>query len=37
MDERDKHWRMIVHGDGNGHVSIEEVAASGDLRTLKPP
>ncbi|KAK1649120.1 hypothetical protein QYE76_066925 [Lolium multiflorum] len=38
MDERDKHWSMITHGgDGSKHVRIEEDAASGDFRTLKPP
>jgi hypothetical protein len=24
MDERDKHWSMIVHGDGSKHLRIEE-------------
>jgi hypothetical protein len=37
MDERDKHWSMIVHGDGSNRLSIEEDATSGDFRTLKPP
>jgi hypothetical protein len=37
MDERDKHWSMIVNGDGNKHLRIEEGATSGDFRTLKPP
>jgi hypothetical protein len=37
MDERDKHWSMIVHGDGSKRLRIEEDATSGDFRTLKPP
>jgi hypothetical protein len=37
MDERDKHWSMIVHGDGSKRLMIEEDATSGDFRTLKPP
>jgi hypothetical protein len=37
MDERDKHWSMIMHGDGSEHVRIEEDATSGNFRTLKPP
>jgi hypothetical protein len=37
MDERDKHWSRIMHGDCNKHVRIEEDATSGDLRTLKLP
>jgi hypothetical protein len=37
MDERDKNWSMIVHGDGSKRLRIEEDATSGDLRTLKPP
>jgi hypothetical protein len=32
MDERDKHWSMIMHGYSNKHVRIEEDAASGDFR-----
>ena len=38
MDEEDKHWSMITHGgDGSKHLRIEDDAASGDFRTLKPP
>jgi hypothetical protein len=37
MDDRDKHWSLIIHGNGNEHVRIEEDAVSGDFRTLKPP
>jgi hypothetical protein len=37
MDERDKHWSMIVHGDGSKCLRMEEDAKSGDFRTLKPP
>jgi hypothetical protein len=37
MDERDKHWSMIVLGDGSKHLRIEEDATSGYFRTLKPP
>jgi hypothetical protein len=37
MDERYKHWSMIMHGDGNKRLRIEEDATSGDFRTLKPP
>jgi hypothetical protein len=37
MDERDKHWSMIVHGDGIKCLRIEEDAIGGDFRTLKPP
>jgi hypothetical protein len=37
MDEKDKHWSMIMHGDSSKHVRIEEDATSGDFRTLKPP
>ena len=37
-DERDKHWSMIVHGDGgSNHVRIRDDATSEDFRTLKPP
>jgi hypothetical protein len=37
MDERDKHWSMIMHGeDDSKHVRIEEYATSGDFRSLKP-
>jgi hypothetical protein len=37
MDERDKHWSMIVHGDGSKRLRIEKDATTGDFRTLKPP
>jgi hypothetical protein len=37
MDERGKHWSMIMHGDGSKHVRIKEDATSGDFRILKPP
>jgi hypothetical protein len=37
MDERDKHWSMIAHGDRSKRLRIEEDATSGDFRTLKPP
>jgi hypothetical protein len=38
MDERDKHWSIITHGDdGNNRVRIQDDAASEDFRTLKPP
>ena len=38
MDEREKHWSMITHGeDGGKRMRIEDDAATGDLRTLKPP
>jgi hypothetical protein len=37
MDERDKYWTMIVHGDGSKRLRIEEDATSRDFRTLKPP
>ena len=38
MDERDKHWSMIMHGDdGSNRVRIQDDAASEDFRTLKPP
>jgi hypothetical protein len=38
MDERDKHWSMIIHGDnGSNRVKIQDDAASEDFRTLKPP
>jgi hypothetical protein len=26
MDERDKHWSMIVHGDGSKRLRMEEDA-----------
>jgi hypothetical protein len=37
MDEKDKHWSMIVHGDGSKRLKIEEDATIGDFRTLKSP
>ena len=38
MDERDKHWSMIMHGDdGSNRVRIQDDVASEDFRTLKPP
>ena len=37
MDERDKHWSMIVHGDGSKHARIGDDATSGDFCILKPP
>jgi hypothetical protein len=37
MDERDKHWCMIMHGDGCKHLRMEEDTTSGDFKTLKPP
>jgi hypothetical protein len=38
MDERDKHWSMIMQGDdGSNRVRIQDDAASEDFRTLKPP
>jgi hypothetical protein len=37
MDERDKHWSMIVHGYGSKRLRIKEDATSGDFRTLKQP
>jgi hypothetical protein len=38
MDERDKYWSMIMHGDdGSNRVRIQDDAASEDFRTLKPP
>jgi hypothetical protein len=37
MDERDKHWSMNMHGDGNEHEKIEDDAVREDFKTLKPP
>jgi hypothetical protein len=37
MDERDKHWSMIMQGDGSKRLRIEEDATCGDYRILKPP
>jgi hypothetical protein len=35
MDERDKHWSMVIHREDNKHMIQEEDAASGEFRTLK--
>ena len=37
MDEKDKYWSMIMHGDGSKRLRIEDDAITGDFRTLKPP
>jgi hypothetical protein len=37
MDERDKHWSMVIHREDNKHMIQEEDAASGEFRTLKQP
>jgi hypothetical protein len=37
MDERDKHWSMIVHEDGSKRLRTEEDVTSGDVITSKPP
>jgi hypothetical protein len=37
MDERDKHWSVIVHGDGSKCLRIEADVTGGDFRTLKSP
>ena len=37
MDEKDKYWSMIVHGDSSKRWGIEDDATIGDFRTLKPP
>ena len=38
MDERDKQWSRITHGeDGSKRGRIEDDATTGDFRTLKPP
>jgi hypothetical protein len=37
MDERGKHWSMVIHGDGNKHMIQEEDATSGEFRTMKQP
>jgi hypothetical protein len=37
MDEKVKHWNMIVHGDGSGFARIRDDDASEDFRSLKPP
>jgi hypothetical protein len=35
LDGRDKHWSMIVHGDGSKHLIKEEDTTSGEFRILK--
>ena len=37
MDEKDKYWSMIMHGDGSKRLRILDDATTGDFRTLKPP
>jgi hypothetical protein len=37
MDERDKHWSVVIHREGNNHMIQEEDTASGEFRTLKQP
>jgi hypothetical protein len=38
MDERDKHWSMIMHGDdGSNRVRIQDDDASEYFRNWKPP
>jgi hypothetical protein len=37
MDERGKHWSMVIHGEDNKHMIQEEDTASGEFRTLKQP
>jgi hypothetical protein len=37
LDGTDKHWSMVVYGDGSKHLIKEEDAASGEFRTLKQP
>jgi hypothetical protein len=38
MDERDKHWSIIMHGDdGSNRVRMQDDAPSEDFQTLKPP
>jgi hypothetical protein len=37
MDERGKHWSMVIHGEGSKHMIQEEDAASGEFMTLKQP
>jgi hypothetical protein len=36
-DEKDKHWSIIMHGDGSKRMRIEDNATTQDFRTLKPP
>jgi hypothetical protein len=35
MDERDIYWSMIMHGDCNKLVRIEDNTISEDFKTLK--
>jgi len=37
IDEKVKHWNLIVHGDGSELARIQDDVASEDFRTLKPP
>ena len=37
MDEKDKYWSMIMHGDDSKRLRIEDDAITGDFRTLTPP
>ena len=37
MDEKVKHWSIIMLGDGSELARIQDDAASEDFRTLKPP
>jgi hypothetical protein len=37
MDERDKHWSMVIHGEDNENMIQEEDDASGEFSTLKQP
>jgi hypothetical protein len=37
MDEKVKHWNIIMHGDGSGLARIWDDATSEDFQTLKPP
>ena len=37
MEEKDKHWSMMVHGEDNKCLRIDDDAATGDFRTLKLP
>ena len=37
MDNKDNQWSMLMHGDGDMHLRIEDDVMTGDFRTLKPP
>ena len=37
MDEKVKHWSVIMLGDGSEFARIQDDTASEDFRTLKPP